>query len=66
MEKTEKKTKKRKKKLNSKRNRIEGDFGTAKTHYKMGKIMFRVRDGASIQCYLSLGAMNLEKAMSRI
>ena len=37
MGKSDKKTKKRKKKLNGKRNRIEGDFGTLKEHFKMNK-----------------------------
>ncbi|MFC1484886.1 IS5 family transposase [bacterium] len=66
MGRSDKKIKKRKKKLNGKRNRIEGDFGTLKEHFKMNKIVLKVKDGASIQCYLSMGAMNLTKAMSRI
>jgi transposase, IS5 family len=66
MGKSDKKTKKRKKELNKKRNRIEGDFGTLKQHYRLGKIVLKVKDGASIQSYLSLGVMNLEKAMLRV
>ena len=66
MGKSEKAIKKRKKKLNGKRNRIEGDFGTLKGYFKLNKIMLKVKEGASIQCYLALGAMNLTKAMSRI
>ncbi len=65
MGRSDKKTKKRKKKLNCKRNRIEGDFGTLKGYFKLNKIMLKVKDGASIQCYLAVGAMNLTKAMNR-
>jgi len=66
MGKSDKKTRGRKKELNKKRNRIEGDFGTLKQHYKLDKIVLKVKDGASIQTYLSMGVMNLEKAMLRI